>query len=67
VFAVLLLAGVIVVVTLGLLPRQIAEKRGHPQVAAIDVASWLGVATLGILGPIALVWKHVDFRCIDDE
>jgi hypothetical protein len=39
VFAVLLVAAVIVVVSLGSLPGQIAHNRGHPQAAAITVAS----------------------------
>ena len=56
VLAVILAAAVVIVVTLGSLPGQIAQKRGHPQAAAINVASWLGVATLGLLWPLALVW-----------
>ena len=57
VFGVLLAATVIVVVTLGQLPGQIDQQRGHPQAAAIIVASWLGVATLGLLWPIALIFS----------
>src|SRR5262245_61159820 len=38
-----------VVVTLGTLPGRIARKRDHPQATAIDIASWLGLATL-VLG-----------------
>ncbi len=49
----------ILVVTLGTLPAKIAGKRGHPQVEAINVMSWIGVITLGLLWPIALVWAHV--------
>ncbi len=60
VFAVLLLVTVIVVVTLGQLPGRIAQKRGHPQAAAINVASWLGVATLGLLWPLALTWAFLN-------
>jgi hypothetical protein len=59
VFAVLLAAGVIVVVTLGSLPGQIAHKRGNPQADAINAASWLGVAMLGILWPLALIWAFL--------
>ena len=59
VFGVLLVAAVVVVVTLGSLPGQIAHKRGHPQAAAITVASWLGVATGGILWPLALIWAFL--------
>ena len=55
VVAVLLVVAVVVVVRLGSLPGQIAQKRGHPQVAAIAVASWLGLATVGILWPLALI------------
>jgi hypothetical protein len=59
VFAVLLAAAVVVVVSLGQLPGQIARRRGHPQAAAINVASWLGVATLGLLWPLALIWAFL--------
>jgi hypothetical protein len=62
VFAVLGLATVIIVVTLGSLPGQIAQKRGHPQAAAVNVASWLGIATLGILWPLALIWAFLTPR-----
>jgi hypothetical protein len=59
VFGVLLVAVVVIVVSLGSLPGQIASKRGHPQVAAITVAGWLGVATMGILWPLALIWAFL--------
>jgi hypothetical protein len=59
VLAVLLSAVVIVVVSLGSLPGQIAQKRGHPQVAAVTVASWLGIATGGVLWPLALIWAFL--------
>ena len=59
VFAVLLVAGVVIVVSLGSLPGQIAHKRGHPQAAAVTVAGWLGVATLGLLWPLALIWAFL--------
>ena len=32
------------------------ERRGHPQADAIQVAGWLGILTLGLLWPFALVW-----------
>ncbi len=59
VFAVLLAAAVVIVVGMGSLPGWIAQKRGHPQAAAINVASWLGVATLGLLWPLALIWAFL--------
>jgi hypothetical protein len=59
VFGVLLVAAVVIVVSLGSLPGQIAHKRGHPQAAAITVAGWLGVATMGIVWPLALIWAFL--------
>jgi len=61
VFGVLLVIGVVVGVTLGSLPGQLAERRKHPQAAAITVASWLGlgVGVLGLLWSPALLWAVV--------
>jgi Protein of unknown function (DUF3302) len=56
VLAVLLAVVVIIIVGLGSLPGAIARKRGHPQADAVNVASWLGIATLGVLWPLALIW-----------
>jgi hypothetical protein len=56
VFAVLIFVGVIIVVSLGKLPGQLAHKWGHPQAAAINVMSWIGIATGGLLWPIAFIW-----------
>jgi hypothetical protein len=62
VFAVLVAAAVIVVVLLGGLPGRVARQRGHPQAAAVNVAGWLGLATLGILWPLALIWAFLQPR-----
>ena len=59
VFGVLIAAAVVIIVSLGKLPGQLARKRGHPQAAAINVASWLGLATGGILWPLALIWAFM--------
>ena len=59
VFAILLIVAVIIVVSLGQLPGRIAQKRRHPQAAAINAAGWLGVATLGLLWPLALIWAFL--------
>jgi hypothetical protein len=56
VFAVLIFVGVVIVVSLGKLPGQLAHKWGHPQAAAINAMSWIGIATGGLLWPIAFVW-----------
>lgn len=51
------IAGILVVL-LGTLPAKIAKKRGHPQVDAINVMSWLGIITMGLFWPFALIWAH---------
>jgi hypothetical protein len=56
VFAVLILVGVIIVVSMGKLPGQLARKWGHPQVGAINAMSWIGIATGGLLWPVAFIW-----------
>jgi len=56
VFAVLIFVGVVIVVSLGKLPGQLARKWGHPQAAAINAISWIGIATGGLLWPVAFVW-----------
>ena len=53
VLAVLFAAVVAIVVALGSLPGAIARKRGHRQATAVTAASWLGLATGGILWPLA--------------
>jgi len=58
VFGVLAATGVVIAVTLGSLPGKIAEKRGHPQAAAITVAGWLGLVT-GVLWLVALIWAFL--------
>ena len=59
VFAVLLMVAVIVIVMLGALPGRIAAKRGHPYAAAVNVAAWISLVTLGALWPLALVWAFM--------
>jgi Protein of unknown function (DUF3302) len=56
VFAVLIFVGVIIVVSLGKLPGQLAQKWGHPQASAINAMSWIGIATGGLLWPVAFIW-----------
>ena len=59
VFAVLFLVIVVAIVVLGSLPGNIARRRDHPQADAITAAGWLGIASLGILWPIAFVWAFL--------
>jgi len=56
VFAVLIFVGVVIIVSLGKLPGQLARKWNHPQAAAINAMSWIGIATGGLLWPIAFIW-----------
>jgi hypothetical protein len=46
------------VVKLGPLPGNIAKNRGHPQADAIKVLGWVGVITLGLAWPVALIWAY---------
>jgi len=56
VFAVLIFVGVVIVVSLGKLPGQLAQRWNHPQASAINAMSWIGIATGGLLWPIAFIW-----------
>ena len=58
VLVVLLLAGVLAWVLLGMMPGKIARSRKHPQADAIGVCGWWGVITLGLLLPIAYIWAY---------
>ena len=59
VLAILFLVTVAIIVGLGSLPKKIAKKRNHPQVDAINAASWIGLALGGIGWPIAFVWAFL--------
>jgi hypothetical protein len=50
---------VIIIVSLGQLPGRLARKWNHPQAAAVNVAGWLGVATGGLIWPLALIWAFM--------
>ncbi len=54
---VIVAATIFLLVRLGGLPGKIARDRNHPQADAIRVCGWLGLATLGLLWPIALIWS----------
>jgi len=56
VFGILIVVAVLLVVSLGQLPGQLARKWAHPQAAAVNVAGWVGLATGGLLWPLALIW-----------
>ena len=58
VMAILIALVIWLVVLLGPMPGRIAKRRGHPQADAIAVLGWVGVVTLGLAWPIALVWAY---------
>jgi len=58
VLAVLVGVGIFLAIVLGGLPGKIAAQRGHPQADAVRVAGWVGLLTLGLLWPLALIWAY---------
>ena len=58
VIVVMIAAAIAIVVKLGPMPGDIAQDRGHPQADAIKVLGWIGVVTLGLAWPLALVWAY---------
>jgi Protein of unknown function (DUF3302) len=46
------------VIVLAMLPGKIARRRNHPQAEAINVLSWLGILTFGILWVVAMAWAY---------
>jgi hypothetical protein len=59
IFAILIAVAVIVVVKLGQLPGRLARQWGHPQASAVNAASWIGIATGGVLWPLAFIWAFM--------
>ena len=56
---IMIATAVVVFVVLGLLPGKIATKRNHPQVAAIEVASWLALIFGFAAWPFVMVWAYL--------
>lgn len=60
VLIVIVVSVVVAFILLAQLPGKIAVKNRHPQVAAIKVASWLGLLmTFGIVWLLAMVWASM--------
>lgn len=57
---ILLLIAVVIwlVVLLGSMPGDIAQKRNHPQADAIKALGWIGILTLGASWLVAMVWAY---------
>jgi hypothetical protein len=60
----LLVWGIVVV---GSLPRKIALQRNHPQVDAINAASWIGLLFGGVGWVIAFVWAFLRTEPIEHD
>ena len=58
ILVVLAVVAVVIAVVLWALPGRIATKREHPQSDAIRVCGRLGLLTLGLGWPLALVWAY---------
>ncbi len=58
VIVVMIAAAIALIVKLGPIPGNIAKDRGHPQADAIRVLGWIGIITLGLAWPFALVWAY---------
>ncbi len=65
VMAVLLGVGIYLAFVLGALPGKIAAEREHPQADAVRVAGWVGLVTLGLAWPLALIWAYARPARID--
>lgn len=59
VMGLLVAAVVFAIVALGSLPGKIAAARHHPHADAVNAASWISLATLGALWPLAFVWAFM--------
>ena len=64
---VLLMAVAILIKVVGALPGNIARSRAHPQADAINVCGWLGIVTLGLLWPVALIWAYTRAPATSDQ
>ena len=59
VLIVIIASVVVVFVVLGMLPGKIALQRQHPQVQAINVASWLALIFGVAAWPFVMVWAYL--------
>ena len=59
VLLVIIASVVVVFVVLGMLPGKIARQRQHPQVQAINVASWLALIFGVAAWPFVMVWAYL--------
>jgi len=58
VIAILIAVVIWLVVLLGSMPGNIANKRNHPQADAITALGWIGIITMGASWLVAIVWAY---------
>jgi len=49
-----------VFIALGMMPGQIARKRGHPWAEAVTVGGWATLICGFVFWPLVLIWAYVD-------
>jgi len=64
---VVIAAVIFLVVKIAPIPGSVARKRGHPQADAINVLGWIGIITLGLAWPFALVWAYTRPNASGDQ
>jgi len=45
-------------ILLAMWPGRVARERGHPRADAVAMCGWWGLATMGILLPVAWIWAY---------
>lgn len=61
-FVLIMIAATLIIgfVVLAQLPGKMAAANNHPQAAAINMASWLGlIFTVGIVWIVAMIWAQI--------
>jgi uncharacterized BrkB/YihY/UPF0761 family membrane protein len=67
VLLVLIVTGVAIFVTLGMMPGRIARRRGHPWPEAVTVGSWAALVFGFVFWPLILIWAYVDLPARQQE
>lgn len=62
VMAILLALVIWLVVLIGSMPGEIAQKRGHRHADAIKALGWIGLITMGVGWFVAFVWAYTDVK-----
>jgi len=52
--------GIAIFVALGILPGNVARKRGHPWAEAVAVGGWATLIFGLVFWPLVMIWAYVD-------